>query len=100
MRRVEASNNLIGGVSVREDADGDLRSRLERVVAEANSGRGIDFDENGAGSLAVRASASTSLTNGDVDLRADQQAPGTGAFLLKDVTFSTSGGNVPPTLVP
>jgi|SoiMethySBSTD1v2_1073268.scaffolds.fasta_scaffold345044_2 hypothetical protein len=100
LRRIEASNNLIGGVSVREDADGDLRSRIERVVAEANSGRGIDFDENGAGSLAVRASASTSLTNGDVDLRADQQAPGAGAFLLKNVTFASSGGNVPPTLVP
>jgi hypothetical protein len=100
LRGIEASNNLIGGVSVREDADGNLRSPIERVVALGNAGRGIDFDENGAGNLAVRASASTSLTNGDVDLRADQQAPGTGIFVVTNVTFATSGGNTPATAAP
>ncbi|HEY6508671.1 MAG TPA: hypothetical protein VIY56_11710 [Vicinamibacterales bacterium] len=97
---IEASGTVIGGVRVREDAEGDLRSRIDRVAARENSGRGIDFDENAAGNLTVRASASTSLTNGDVDVRADQQAPGTGSFLVRNVTFATRGGNVPPTVVP
>ncbi len=96
LRQIEASNNVIGGVSVREDADGTLRSLLEQVVAQANGGRGIDFDENAAGDLTVRATKSTSLANGDVDLRADQQAPGASSFVVKNVTFATRGGNVPP----
>jgi hypothetical protein len=32
----------------------------------------------------------------DVDVRADQQVPGTGTFAVSNVTYATTSGNVPP----
>jgi hypothetical protein len=92
-----ASNNLIGGISVREDAGGSMRATVDQATAGGNTGRGIDFDENGDGDLRARLSNSTSLANVDVDLRADQQAPGAGSFVISNVTYATTGGNVAPT---
>jgi hypothetical protein len=93
---VVASHNVIGGVSVREDAGGHLRSEIDHATAAGNTGRGIDFDENGAGDLTAAVSDSTSLGNVDVDLRADQQSPGAGSFVLSNVTYATRGGNTAP----
>ena len=94
---VETSNNLIGGISVREDDNGDLAASISRATSLANGGRGIDFDENGIGNLAATVSGSTILTNADVDLRADEASTGVGVLHVLNVTYATSGGNVPPT---
>ena len=96
LTRIDASENVIGGVSVREDAAGNLVSLVERGFAEANGGRGIDFDENADGTLTAVLLKGRALNNVDVDLRADQQSPGTGSFDLYSIEFGTTGGNVTP----
>jgi hypothetical protein len=109
---VEASNNLTGGISVREDAAGTLTSAISSAKALANTGHGIDFDENRAGAadvmgiLTAKVSQSTSSGNGGAGVRADSQTPGVGTLLLKSVTLAgntggaTTGGNVTVTTVP
>ena len=48
MSDVETSDNLIGGISIREDAAGSLVSSITRAASAGNAGHGIDFDENRA----------------------------------------------------
>ena len=53
-QRCRGVDNAIGGISVREDAAGNLRVGHRRArAASTTTGRGIDFDENGAGDLAA-----------------------------------------------
>ena len=106
LKGAEASNNLTGGISVREDAVGTLTSAISRAKALANTGHGIDFDENRAGAadvmgiLTAKVSQSTSSDNGGAGVRADSQTPGVGTLLLTNVTLegntggATTGGNV------
>lgn len=96
---VETSNNVIGGISVREDDFGNLVSAIVRATSLANGGRGMDFDENAAGDLTVRIARSITLTNADADLRADEASTGSGVLYLSNVTYATSSGNVPPTIL-
>ena len=112
LKGVEASNNLAGGISVREDAVGTLTSAISRATAFANTGHGIDFDENRGGAadvmgiLTAKVSQSTSSGNGGAGVRADSQTPGVGTLLLQKVTLegntggATTGGNVTVTAVP
>lgn len=112
LKGVEASNNLTGGISVREDAVGTLTSAISRATAVANTGHGIDFDENRGsaadvmGILTAKVSQSKSSGNGGAGVRADSQTPGVGTLLLKNVTLegntggTTTGGNVTVTIVP
>lgn len=105
----EASNNVIGGISIREDAGGDLVSLVSHSSALANTGHGIDFDENranasDAGNLTAEVARSTSSNNGGAGVRADQQTPGTGTLLLSNATLdnntggATTGSNVTVTV--
>jgi hypothetical protein len=110
VKGVETSNNLTGGISVREDAAGTLVSSITRAVSLANTGHGIDFDENRAnssdvsGGLTADVSRSTSSSNSGAGVRADSQTAGT--LLLRDVTLAgnaggaTTGSNVVVTMVP
>ena len=111
VNRVETSNNLIGGISIREDAVGSLVSAIARATSVGNAGHGIDFDENrlntsDAGNLAASVADSTSSTNAGAGVRADQQTPGVGALLLTNATLAgntggaTTGGGVTVTIVP
>ena len=112
LKGVEASNNLAGGISVREDAVGTLTAAISRAKALANTGHGIDFDENRGsaadvmGILTATVSQSTSSGNGGAGVRADSQTPGVGTLLLTKVTLegntggATTGGNVIVTIVP
>ncbi len=112
LKGVEASNNLTGGISVREDGIGTLTSAISRATAIANTGHGIDFDENRGsaadvmGLLTAKVSQSTSSRNGGAGVRADSQTPGVGTLLLTKVTLegntggATTGGNVTVTIVP
>ena len=92
VRGVETSNNLTGGISIREDAAGSLLANIARATSVANTGHGIDFDENRSGGsdlsgvLTATVSQSTSSTNGGAGVRADSQTPGVGTLLLKNVT--------------
>jgi hypothetical protein len=111
VRYVETSNNLIGGISVREDAAGSLASSITRAASVGNAGHGIDFDENrlttsDVGNLAATVTDSTSSTNTGAGVRADQQTPGTGTLALTRVTLAanaggdTAGSGVTVTVVP
>jgi hypothetical protein len=107
---VEASNNLISGISIREDAVGNLIATVTDAQTIGNAVHGIDFDENratssDAGNLTAAVTNATSTGNGGVGVRADQQTPGTGVLTLTGVvlTGNTGGattGNVSPTIVP
>jgi hypothetical protein len=94
---VEASDNFIGGIQIREDANGDLLASIAAAATLANDGHGIDFDENreGAqdvsGDLTASVSRSISSDNTGAGVRADQQTPpGAGTLLL---TRGTRQGN-------
>jgi hypothetical protein len=111
LNRIEASNNLVGGISVREDAIGNLTSSIERASTLLNAGHGIDFDENRAtaadsGDLTAKVSTSNSSGNTGAGVRADQQLPGLGTLLLSGVTLdsnaggATTGSNVTVTVAP
>jgi hypothetical protein len=112
LSRVETSNNLIGGISIREDAIGSLVSSVTRASSLANTGHGIDFDENRtnandlSGDLSATVTRSNSSHNGGAGVRADQQTPGLGSLLLERVTLdantggATTGNNVIVTVVP
>ncbi len=108
---VEASNNLTGGISVREDAEGSLVSKISNATAVGNTGHGIDFDENRAnssdsGDLTATVTRANSSNNGGAGVRADQAAPGVGTATLTSVTLNantggpTTGGGVTFTIVP
>jgi hypothetical protein len=107
---VVASNNLSSGISVREDAVGNLVSTVRRAQTNGNGNHGIDFDENrangsDAGNLSVSVVNSVSTGNTGFGVRADQQTPGTGTLTLEAVntTGNTGGattGNVSPTIIP
>lgn len=108
---VEASNNEIGGISIREDAQGSLVSSLWNARTQSNAGHGIDFDENrlntsDAGDLIAAVYDSNSSNNSGAGVRADQQTPGTGTLLLSHVVLSgntggpTTGSNVTITSIP
>ncbi len=112
MKGVETSNNLTGGISIREDAVGTLVADISRATSVANTGHGIDFDQNRSsasdlsGVLTATVSHATSSTNGGAGVRADSQTPGVGTLLLKTVTTdgnvggATTGANVVVTIVP
>jgi hypothetical protein len=113
LSRVETSNNLIGGISIREDANGSLVSSITRATSLANTGHGIDFDENRtdstdlSGDLTATVTRSNSSNNGGAGIRADQQTPpGIGTLLLDKVTLdantggATTGNNLIVTIVP
>src|SRR5918993_2623992 len=96
---VETSNNLIGGISVREDDARALLSKVTTATSLSNGGRGIDFDENGIGDLTAAVSGSTVSFNADVDIRPDEASTGVGVLYLSAVIYLTSGGNVLPTIL-
>ena len=81
LNSVETSNNLFGGISIREDAVGSLVSSITRATSLANSSHGIDFDENRtsaidvSGDLTATVTRSNSSNNGGAGVRADQQSP-------------------------
>ena len=94
---VETSNNEVGGISIREDAQGSLAAVLWNVLSLSNAGHGIDFDENRVntsdpGDLVASVSSSTSSNNTGAGVRADQQTPGAGSLLLTNVVLSGNGG--------
>lgn len=110
---VHTSNNLIGGISIREDAVGSLVSSLTKATSLANNGHGIDFDENRvnssdpSGDLTATVTKSNSSNNAGAGVRADQQTPpGVGTLLLTKVTLdgntggATTGSNVVVTITP
>ncbi len=108
---VETSLNVIGGISIREDAVGNLVSDIRNATSIGNADHGIDFDENrldgsDAGNLTATVTASSASNNGGAGIRADQQAPGIGSLTLTAVTLNgntagpTTGSNVPVTIVP
>ena len=97
LHQIETSENEIGGISVREDAEGNLDSDISYATSLANGGHGIDFDENrastsDAGNLTASVSHSTSSSNGGAGVRADQQTPGTGTLSLTNVTLENNAG--------
>jgi hypothetical protein len=97
LHNVETSNNLIGGISIREDAAGSLVSLITRARSLENGGHGIDFDENrlnatDSGDLTATVSHSTSSGNTGAGVRADQQTPGAGTLLLSQVTLENNAG--------
>jgi hypothetical protein len=113
LNSLETSNNLIGGISIREDAVGSLVSSITKATSLANSGHGIDFDENRtnasdlSGDLTATVTKANSSNNGGAGVRADQQSPpGVGSLLLTKVTLNgntggpTTGSNVIVTVVP
>ena len=97
LHQIETSDNVIGGISVREDAQGNLDSDISYATSLANGGHGIDFDENRAntsdvGNLTASVSHSTSSNNIGAGVRADQQTPGTGTLSLTNVTLENNAG--------
>lgn len=94
---VETSNNLIGGISIREDAVGNLVASIARATSVGNGSHGIDFDENrlntsDVGNLTASVTNSTSSSNAGAGVRADQQTPGVGALQLTTVTLDGNAG--------
>jgi hypothetical protein len=110
LKGVEASNNATRGIQIREDDQGNLVAAVVEATALANGDHGIDFDENRVatgdpGDLTASVTDSSSSNNQGAGVRADQQTPGTGTLLLKNVTTAgnaggATAGNVPPTIVP
>jgi hypothetical protein len=112
VRGIETSNNLIGGIHIREDAVGTLTSSITRASALGNAGHGIDFDENrlnaadASGAVTAAVSNSTSSNNTGAGVRADSQTPNAGTLTLTNVTLlgnaggETTGNNVVVTTVP
>jgi hypothetical protein len=110
LKGVETSNNLIGGTSIREDADGNLVASMTKATSLANTGHGIDFDENTTGTdvtgdLTATVTTSNSSNNGGAGVRADEQSTGVGSLILTTVTLNANvggatAGNVTPTIIP
>ena len=109
---VEASNNFIRGIQVREDDQGTLTAAILKATTLSNASHGIDFDENrlnssDVGHLAASVTDSTSSNNLGAGVRADQQtATPRGTLLLTNVTMTgnttpgVAGNNVDATIVP
>jgi hypothetical protein len=106
LKGIEASSNLNGGISIREDAIGTLTASITRATTLTNGTHGIDFDENrvnaadASGAVTAAVSHSNSSNNGGVGVRADSQTPNAGTLTLTNVTLNgntggeTTGNNV------
>jgi hypothetical protein len=91
IERATATGNL-AGIAIREDDDGSLSAAIDRSTAAGNAGHGIDFDENATGALAATVQRSSSTENGGAGVRADQQVPGSGTLGLDGVTLTGNTG--------
>ena len=75
---VEASENLSGGILIREDAAGNLVADIKHAITVGNfgngevAGHGIDFDENSDGDLTATVDHAKSLLNGGAGVRTDE----------------------------
>jgi hypothetical protein len=87
-------------VEVPPSATGTVRVSLTGVEIKDNLGHGVlvNDQEDSSAPDGVQPNANGSAV--DVDLRADQQTPGSGKLVVSNLTYATNGGNVPATPVP